>query len=84
MSVYHAHCRACGAHWRVIPPVLPTDLETALGVMEKGLCPDCGNDGTRAPVNWRFVFWGRQTTAEIRGRETARPTSASGEGETVL
>lgn len=72
MTAYRAFCRACGAHWRVIPPVPPTDLESALAIMEHGGCPDCGNDGRKAPVNWRFTFWGRTATAEIREKQPAR------------
>lgn len=57
--IYHADCKACGSRWQVVPPQnQPLNLQTAIKVMTDGLCPECGNDGGKAPVNWRFTFSG--------------------------
>jgi hypothetical protein len=59
--IYHAQCRHCRTKWRHIPPPdLPMDLVTAVGVMEKGLCPTCQNDGSKGPINWKFTFGGER------------------------
>lgn len=70
--IYHAHCKHCKTRWRVEPPTgLPMDLTAAIGIMEKGLCPGCGNDGSKGPVAWRFRFGPDcgPTTAEVRHKE---------------
>lgn len=59
--IYRASCKACGAVWRVVPPRHQTlDLLAAIDTMAGGLCPACGNDGSLAPINWRFSFGGDQ------------------------
>lgn len=73
--IYRASCKACGCGWRVVPPRdQPMDLLAAIGVMEGGLCPGCGNDGSKAPVNWRFTFGGDAEPHYGQARaKTARP-----------
>jgi hypothetical protein len=69
--IYHAQCKHCRTKWRYIPPPdLPMDLVTAVGVMEKGLCPTCRNDGTLGPINWKFTFGGDREPhyGEIRAK----------------
>jgi hypothetical protein len=41
--------------------------------MEDGLCPECGNNGSRAPVSWRWRSDGDVgiTKAEVRKRREA-------------
>lgn len=58
--IYHAHCQHCSAKWHVVPPTPPPpfDLRDAISTMEQALCPCCGNDGGKAPVNWKFTFGG--------------------------
>ena len=74
--IYFANCKACGAAWRVIAPVgTPMDLNDAIGVMEAGLCPTCGNNGAKGPVNWRFTFGGDKepTYGQIRHKQQPAP-----------
>lgn len=70
--ILFAHCRSCDTKWRVVKPdTLPMDLQQAIAIMEAGLCPTCGNDGTRGgPVNWKFTLGGdaEPTYAQIRKR----------------
>lgn len=69
--IYFANCKPCGAAWRVIAPVdRPLDLSDAIGVMEKGLCPTCRNDGSKGPIHWRFTFGGDRepTYGQIRAK----------------
>jgi hypothetical protein len=78
--IYYAHCRACDTRWQVVPPrSKPLDLSTALDLMEAALCPECGNDGARAPVHWRFRFPddAGMTRGCVRPKGPARPNSAS-------
>jgi hypothetical protein len=70
--IYYATCRHCRTKWQHLPPPSMTmDLIAAIGVMEKGLCPTCQNDGSRAPINWKFSFGGNREPhyGQIRRKE---------------
>lgn len=77
--IYHAVCKPCGARWQVRPPSsLPVDLHQAVVMMEQGNCPECHNDGSKGPINWRFTFSSRDDPhfAQVRAREDAPPQIA--------
>jgi hypothetical protein len=35
---------------------VPITVQEAISLMEKGLCPQCGNGGGRAAIRWLFSY----------------------------